>query len=73
MSIADDIFNDGKIEGIAKGELEMATRLLNRKFGQLSPEYIATLKQLSAEDLLQIPDRIFDATSIYDVLPSKNH
>lgn len=54
MSIANDIFKDGKIEA----EHKIVSRQLARKFGQLSPEIIKRLKPLSEDEIEQVGYRL---------------
>jgi len=61
-----------KLEGRTEGEHKIVSRQLERKFGQLSPEYLKRLDELSEDDLLTISDRIFDVNNIDEVFGIKH-
>ncbi len=57
----------GHKEGIEKGELLLIQRQLARKFGEIPLQYCQRLQQSSADELLNIADRILDAKTLEDV------
>ena len=64
---------EGKAEGIAEGEHKILSHLLELKFGKLTPEIAKRLQALAEHELEQIGERLLNAKSIDDVLPSKKH
>ena len=50
----------GRAEGEATGSLAIVSRLLNKVIGALSPSTVASLNELSVEQLQALTDHIFD-------------
>ncbi len=57
----------GIMKGLQQGEATVLIRLLQRRFGQLSPEYLNQIQQASTDALLIWIDRVLDATSLEEV------
>ncbi len=58
----------GLEQGRQKGEFAMLKRLLMKRFGTLSESQELILKGKSAEDLLELAERVLDAKSIEEIL-----
>ncbi len=57
----------GIAEGLEQGEAEVLIRLLDRKFGEIPPEYRQRIDDADSEQLLLWAERILTAESIGDV------
>lgn len=47
-------------QGIQKGEVKLVIRLLNRKFGEISPHLTQTIRQLSVEQLENLGEALLN-------------
>ena len=63
---------EGKQEGLQEGERTVLERLLNRRFGTLSPEITKKLIEASSVDLENWAEKVLDAETLDDVFVS-NH
>jgi flagellar biosynthesis/type III secretory pathway protein FliH len=54
-------------QGTLEGEKLLLTKLLSRRFADLSAAYIAKIKKANAEILLRWGNKAFDAKNIEDV------
>lgn len=59
---------EGKREGKQEGEANILCRLLEKKFGPLSPKLRKKIKSASVEDLEKWTDRLFEAQSLDELL-----
>ncbi len=59
---------EGRQEGRQEGEFAMLKRLITKRFGTLSVAQEQTLKGKSADELLELAEKVLDAQSIKDVL-----
>lgn len=66
------IKEDGHKEGHTEGQREVLVRLLERRFGPLSQSMLARIQSADTNALRAWTDRIFDATSVDDVLGGEN-
>jgi len=55
-------------QGVQSGFSEMVLRLLNKKFGPISPEVESRIKQADRDQLLLWSERILSAESVEEVL-----
>ena len=67
ISAAQKLFERGKLEGKLEGESLILLRLLQAKFGKVSPTYQKRIKRADAETLLMWSERVLSATSIGEV------
>ncbi len=58
---------EGEAEGLRKGEAALLLRLLNRRFGALSPAIEERVRGADAEQLLDWGERFVDATSLDEI------
>ncbi len=58
---------EGEQIGIRKGELAVLRRLMERKFGELSPEVVQRLERADVDLLLEWSDHILTATKLEDI------
>lgn len=56
-----------KRQGIQEGEAIILIKLLNRKFGSLTPKITEKIKKLSEEKLQQLGDSLFDFADLTDL------
>jgi len=57
----------GEKRGLVKGQATMLLRLLNRKFGQISPSLRGKVNKLSAKQLENLAEALFDLETIADL------
>jgi predicted transposase YdaD len=57
----------GEQRGLIKGQATMLLRLLNRKFGQISPSLRGKVNKLSAKQLENLAEALFDLETIADL------
>jgi predicted transposase YdaD len=57
----------GEQRGLVKGQATMLLRLLNRKFGQISPSLRGKVNKLSAKQLENLAEALFDLETISDL------
>lgn len=57
----------GEKRGLVKGQATMLMRLLNRKFGQISPSLRGKVNKLSAKQLENLAEALFDLETITDL------
>jgi predicted transposase YdaD len=57
----------GEKRGMVKGQATMLLRLLNRKFGQISPSLRGKVNKLSAKQLENLAEALFDLETIADL------
>ena len=57
----------GLEQGIEKGEAEVLLRQLERKFGEVPPEYRQRIAEADSDQLLAWAERILTAESVDDV------
>jgi len=57
----------GEQRGVVKGQATMLLRLLNRKFGQISPSLRGKVNKLSAKQLENLAEALFDLETIADL------
>jgi len=57
----------GEQRGLVKGQATMLLRLLNRKFGQISPSLRGKVNKLSAKQLENLAETLFDLETIADL------
>jgi predicted transposase YdaD len=57
----------GEQRGLVKGQATMLLRLLNRKFGQISPSLRGKVNKLSAKQLENLAEALFDLETIADL------
>jgi predicted transposase/invertase (TIGR01784 family) len=57
----------GEKRGLVKGQATMLLRLLNRKFGQISPSLRGKVNKLSAKQLENLAETLFDLETIADL------
>jgi len=60
--------SQGISQGLTLGERTIMERQLNKKFGKLTPAQKQKLNRMSADELLQLSDKILFASSIEEVL-----
>lgn len=74
MTIAETLrqqgIQKGLEQGILVGEAAVLQRLLERRFGALTENYLIHLQQASAEELLSCCDRVLDAKTLEEVFKS---
>jgi flagellar biosynthesis/type III secretory pathway protein FliH len=58
---------EGFQRGIAQGELELTIRLLTRKLGNLSPQLISRINQLSLESTQTLAEALLDFNNQQDL------
>ncbi len=58
---------EGEQIGVRKGELAMLRRLLERKFGELTPEAVGRLERADVDLLLEWSDRVLTAAKLEDI------
>lgn len=58
------ILNEGRQQGKQEEAVAMITRLLNRRFGSLSPELQKRLRGLTLEQLEELSEVLLDFTAI---------
>lgn len=59
---------EGKREGLQEGEANLLMRLLNRRFGSISPELESRIRSLPVESLEMLGEALFDFESEADLL-----
>ena len=57
----------GEQRGLVKGQATMLLRLLKRKFGQISPSLRGKVNKLSAKQLENLAEALFDLETIADL------
>jgi len=57
----------GEQKGLAKGQATMLLRMLNRKFGQLTPRLRSRINKLSVKQLESLAEVVFDLETIADL------
>ena len=57
----------GEQRGVVKGQATMLLRMLNRKFGQISPSLRGKVNKLSAKQLENLAEALFDLETIADL------
>ena len=57
----------GLKQGLAKGQATMLLRMLNRKFGQLTPRLRGRINKLSVKQLESLAEAVFDLETISDL------
>ena len=57
----------GEQRGLVKGQATMLLRLLNRKFGQISPSLRGKIGKLSTKQLENLAEALFDLETIADL------
>ena len=57
----------GEQRGLVKGQSTMLLRMLNRKFGQISPSLRGKVNKLSAKQLENLAEALFDLETIADL------
>lgn len=57
----------GKQEGTLHGERQVLIRLINKKFGQISPEFLSIIHSLGSEALFALSEKIFEAKDMTDL------
>ena len=57
----------GLKQGLAKGQATMLLRMLNRKFGQLTPRLRGRINKLSVKHLESLAEAVFDLETIADL------
>jgi predicted transposase/invertase (TIGR01784 family) len=57
----------GEKRGLVKGQATMLLRLLNRKFGQINPSLRGKVNKLSAKQLENLAETLFDLETIADL------
>jgi predicted transposase/invertase (TIGR01784 family) len=57
----------GEQRGLVKGQATMLLRMLNRKFGQISPSLRGKVNKLSAKQLENLAEALFDLETIADL------
>lgn len=62
-----DAREEGEQRGLVKGQATMLLRLLNRKFGQISPSLRGKVNKLSAKQLENLAETLFDLETIADL------
>jgi len=62
-----DAKEEGEQRGLVKGQATMLLRLLNRKFGQISPSLRGKVNKLSAKQLENLAEALFDLETIADL------
>jgi len=62
-----DAREEGEQRGLVKGQATMLLRLLNRKFGQISPSLRGKVNKLSAKQLENLAEALFDLETISDL------
>ena len=60
--------SQGISQGLSQGELNIIKRLLFKRFGHLSPNQEEALQNKSAEELMDISERLLSATSIEEAI-----
>jgi hypothetical protein len=68
MTGAQQLIEQGRAEGLAKGRLELVLMQLETKFGPLDTETKERVRAASAGDLDQVARRLLSATTLDDVL-----
>ncbi|EAZ88803.1 hypothetical protein CY0110_01080 [Crocosphaera chwakensis CCY0110] len=58
---------EGKEEGRQEGEVNLILRLLNRRFGQISPDFLTQVQTLSVEELEDLGEALLDFHSEEDL------
>jgi len=62
-----DAREEGEQRGLVKGQATMLLRLLNRKFDQISPSLRGKVNKLSAKQLENLAEALFDLETIADL------
>ena len=57
----------GEQRGLVKGQATMLLRMLSRKFGQITPSLRGKVNKLSAEQLENLAEALFDLETISDL------
>jgi predicted transposase YdaD len=57
----------GEQRGLVKGQATMLLRMLNRKFGQISPSLRGKVNKLSVKQLENLAEALFDLETIADL------
>ena len=60
-------YQDVFTEGVHDGEAKVILRLLNRRFGNLTPETITNIQKLNSDQLETLADKMFDFTTQNDL------
>ena len=69
--LTERLLNEGRQEGVQKGELNVLLRLLTRRFGLLDDATQLRLQQASLEELERWADNILDAESLDEVFAGR--
>ena len=62
-----DVFTEGRQEGIHEGEAKVILRQLNRKFSNLNSNTIIQIQQLNTEKLEALADKVLDLKTQSDL------
>jgi hypothetical protein len=68
MTTAQDLHDEGRVEGRVEGVASVLVRLLTRKFGPLPESAQVAIRAASLEQLEAWTDRVLGATSLDEVL-----
>jgi hypothetical protein len=63
--------SQGISQGMSLGERAVIERLVNKKFGKLTPAQTLKLNAMSAKELLQLTDKILFASSVEEIFGEK--
>jgi predicted transposase YdaD len=66
--IYQDIFQEGRAEGLKTEALSLVKRQLKRRFGELTPEIEQRLQKLSVTQLENLGEELLDFAVISDLL-----
>ncbi len=69
--LTERLLNEGRQEGVQKGELNVLLRQLTRRFGPLDDATQLRLQQASLEELERWADNILDAESLEEVFAER--
>jgi predicted transposase/invertase (TIGR01784 family) len=57
----------GKVEGTLEGETRMVVRQLNRRLGEVPPQYLTQIQQLTVVQLEDLGEALLDFTTVADL------
>lgn len=71
MTMAEELMERGRIEGLAKGRAQgqaaLLAKLLTRKYGDIPPEYRARIDEATSEQLERHAERFVFVETLADV------
>jgi predicted transposase YdaD len=69
----EQMFKQGEVIGLQKGEAKLVLRLINRRFGEIPQNLTETIQKLSIEQLENLGEALLDFDNQTDLVQWLNH